>query len=104
MESRWSLGFGLRDNRGRVWLPRGRCGHERRAGGCRACRISLVIQKAFVQVTEEGTEAAAATAVTMVFLSDPMIPQFHADHPFLYVIRDPETGLVLFMGRVLDPR
>jgi serpin B len=65
--------------------------------------ISLVIQKAFVQVTEEGTEAAAATAVIMMGVSATMTPQFHADHPFLYFIRDPETGLVLFMGRVLDP-
>jgi serpin B len=66
--------------------------------------ISLVIQKAFVQVTEEGTEAAAATAVIIVSVSAQVTPQFHADHPFLYFIRDPETGLVLFMGRVLDPR
>jgi serpin B len=72
--------------------------------------ISLVVQKAFVEVTEEGTEAAAATAVVMVVVSSgglppprPPIP-FHADHPFLYLIRDPDTGLVLFIGRVLDPR
>jgi serpin B len=70
-------------------------------------RISLVIQKAFVKVTEEGTEAAAATAVTLGGLAATIyraVPSFHADHPFLYLIRDPETGLVLFVGRVLDPR
>ena len=69
--------------------------------------ISMVVQKAFVQVTEEGTEAAAATAVILGGIAGIgylAIPSFHADHPFLYLIRDPETGLVLFVGRVADPR
>jgi serpin B len=71
-----------------------------------ALAISHVIQKAFIEVTEEGTEAAAATAVIMVEVSagggGPVT--FHADHPFLYLIHEPLTGLVLFMGRVSDPR
>jgi serpin B len=69
-------------------------------------KIARVIQKSFIEVTEEGTEATAATAVIMVEVSarggGPVT--FHADHPFLYLIRDPLTGLVLFMGHVTDPR
>ncbi len=73
-------------------------------------RLSIedVIQAAFVEVGEEGTEAAAATAVSFHYASDdgPLTPPvvFHADHPFLYLIRDPESGTVLFIGRVVDPR
>jgi len=66
--------------------------------------ISDVIHKAFIDVAEKGTEAAAATAVIM---KDASIPQvdlyFRADHPFLYYLRDQPTGAILFMGRVLDP-
>lgn len=69
--------------------------------------ISAVIHKAFVDVDEEGTEAAAATAITMEVASavqrkDP--PVFRADHPFVYFIRDTETGQILFAGRMADPR
>ncbi len=68
--------------------------------------ISAVIHKAFVDVNEEGTEAAAATAVVM-HMSAVMRPEppkeFVADHPFLFLIRDGQTGSVLFMGRVNDP-
>ena len=68
--------------------------------------ISAVIHKAFVEVKEEGTEAAAATAVTMraSAMPRPQTPkEFVADHPFLFLIRDTKTGSVLFMGRVNDP-
>jgi len=55
-------------------------------------------------VDEEGTEAAAATAVVMKRLSMPEEPVVvTVDHPFLFLIRDIETGTVLFVGRVLDP-
>jgi serpin B len=68
--------------------------------------ISDVIHKAFIKVEEEGTEAAAATAVIMEITSAPM-PQepvtFRADRPFMYVIYDHATGAILFMGRVVDP-
>lgn len=69
--------------------------------------ISNVIHKAFVEVNEEGTEAAAATAVIMaqnraVIERDPII-QFTADHPFLYMITDNSTGSILFMGTIMDP-
>lgn len=67
--------------------------------------ISNVIQKAFVRVDELGTEAAAVTAVTIVVVGA-RIPRgipFHADHPFLLLIRDRETGTILFFGRIVRP-
>ncbi len=70
--------------------------------------ISDVIHKAFVEVDEEGTEAAAATAVVMDVGTAPPSDRpepvlFHADHPFLFLIRDRDTGIILFVGRVADP-
>jgi serpin B len=65
-----------------------------------------VFHKAFVRVDEAGTEAAAATATSMVRAASAPAPpeaEFQADHPFLFVLRDTATGLVLFMGRVADP-
>lgn len=68
--------------------------------------ISAAIHKAFVEVNEEGTEAAAATAIVMSrkSVARPLEPVvFRADHPFVYLIREPRTGAVLFLGRVVDP-
>jgi serpin B len=66
--------------------------------------ISAVLHKAFVEVNEEGTEAAAATAVVMEFRGPPQAPPvFRADHPFLFLIRENTTGSILFLGRVVDP-
>jgi serpin B len=67
--------------------------------------ISAVVHKAFVEVNEEGTEAAAATAVVMRPTAVRMSPQpvFRADHPFVFLIRDNRSGSVLFLGRVTDP-
>ncbi len=70
--------------------------------------ISEVIHKAFVEVNEKGTEAAAATAVTMPtaspeFHRPPPVPVFRADHPFVFMIRHNESGSILFMGRVMKP-
>ena len=57
-----------------------------------------------VDVNEEGTKAAAATAVVMRGAGAPHpIPTFRADHPFLYVLRDPSSGVILFVGRVANP-
>jgi serpin B len=71
-------------------------------------KIDQVIHKAFVDVNEEGTEAAAATAVIMRPTSaavNPLPPvNFHADRPFLFLIRENVTGSVLFMGRVSNPK
>jgi serpin B len=67
--------------------------------------IGAVIHKAFVDVDEKGTEAAAATAVVMQLKSvmPAPVPVFRADHPFLYMIRENTTGRILFMGRISDP-
>jgi len=68
--------------------------------------ISNVIHKAFVDVNEEGTEAAAATTVVMLkSVAMPSKPlEFRADHPFLFLIRENQTGSILFIGRIVDPR
>lgn len=74
-------------------------------GGKEPLGISEVIHKAFVDVNEEGTEAAAATAVLMRVTGMPREPVvFRADHPFLFLIRDLHSGAILFMGRVVDPK
>lgn len=66
--------------------------------------ISQVVHKAYVDVNEEGTEAAAATGVEMRVTALPMQPPvFRADRPFLFVIKDNGTGAILFMGRVVKP-
>ncbi len=73
--------------------------------GSRDLFITDVIHQAFVEVNEEGTEAAAATAVIMgkgVAMVDD-VPVFRADHPFIFFIQERETGNILFMGRVSDP-
>lgn len=67
--------------------------------------ISQVVQQAFVAVDENGTEAAAATAVMMEAgaAPNPHPLVFRADHPFLFLIRDTSTNVVLFAGRLADP-
>jgi serpin B len=62
--------------------------------------IGHVVHQAYIDVNEEGTEAAAATGVVMV---ESMSEVFRADHPFIFTIQDGDTGLILFMGRVMDP-
>ena len=73
--------------------------------------IGAVVHKAFVSVSEEGTEAAAATALMMP--ADSMAPPrkmiqftptFRADRPFLFLIRDKQTGSILFLGRITQPQ
>ena len=63
-----------------------------------------VIQKAMIELDEEGTEAAAATAIVSNDYEMSEKIEFIADHPFLFFLRDLETGLLLFQGRVVDPR
>ncbi len=69
--------------------------------------ISLVIHKAFVEVNEKGTEAAAATIVgmarAMAPVRRPFVPEFTANHPFLSAIVDTQTGAILFIGKVESP-
>ncbi len=66
--------------------------------------VGFAIHKAFVDVNEEGTEAAAATVIGIITESEhPPTPIFRADHPFIFLIQDNETGLILFMGKTSDP-
>ena len=72
-------------------------------GGKQDLYIGVVVHKAFVDVNEEGTEAADATGVVIQGKSLQIKPVFRADHPFVYLIRDRKTGSVLFVGRLADP-
>lgn len=63
--------------------------------------LSKVLHKAVIEVDEKGTEAAASTLGILVQQSLP--PQFFANHPFLFLVRETGTGTILFMGRVADP-
>lgn len=67
--------------------------------------LSAVIHKAFVDVNEEGTEAAAATGVAVRATAAILEPAvFRADHPFVFLIRDNRTSSILFLGRLVNPR
>jgi serpin B len=72
-------------------------------GGKGGLFISKVIHQAFVEVNEEGTEAAAATGVMMETVAEWPQTEFRADHPFVFMIRDKRTRAILFMGRMYDP-
>lgn len=70
--------------------------------GTRDLAISTAVHQAFVLVNEEGTEAAAATAIGVGTTSLP--PELHVDRPFFFFIRERSTDTVLFAGRIVDPR
>jgi serpin B len=73
--------------------------------GKRDLYISAMVHKAFVEINEEGTEAAAATGVvmrSMAIMRPRPTPIFRADHPFIFLIRDISSGSILFLGRLLD--
>jgi serpin B len=73
--------------------------------GTKSLYISVVIHQASVDVNEEGTEAAAATAVVMKLKALPLPPPvFRADHPFVFLIRENQTGSILFIGRMANPQ
>ena len=65
--------------------------------------VSSVVTKAVLDVDEDGSEAAAVTAVGMDKSWSPPAKQFIVDHPFIFYVRDKTTGMLLFMGRVTNP-
>lgn len=72
--------------------------------GTRELFVQEVVHKAFVDVSEEGTEAAAATGVVVGVRSAPRpAPEFRADRPFVFLIRDTRSGAILFIGRLAEP-
>jgi serpin B len=71
--------------------------------GSQTLFLSEVYHKAFVAVDEEGTEAAAATGGVMTTGIPVTTVEFAVDRPFLFLIRDVETGAIVFMGRVVNP-
>jgi serpin B len=73
--------------------------------GTKQLLIQDVLHKAYILVDEEGAEAAAATVVIVgVESALPDQPvEMTIDHPFIFMIRDMETGTILFLGRVMNP-
>jgi len=99
-------GFSLNDTLAKMGMPDAFTGGADFSGmtGSRDLFIAEVIHKAFVSVDEAGTEAAAATAVVMVEAAMPQEPvEVTVDRPFIFMVRDIETGAILFVGRVVDP-
>jgi serpin B len=98
--------FSLKDTLAGMGMPVAFSGAADFSGmtGGRDLYISEVLHKAFVSVDEAGTEAAAATAVIMKETAMPGQPaEVTIDRPFIFLIRDIETGAILFVGRVMDP-
>jgi serpin B len=73
--------------------------------GRRDLLLSGAVHKAFVEVSEEGTEAAGASGVNveLIALSPRAKPRFIADHPFVFLVRDNRSGSILFLGRLVNP-
>ncbi len=71
-------------------------------------KIDQAVHQAFIEVNEDGTEAAAATSVIMmptsVMPQEDIIPIFKADHPFIFIIQQKDNGNILFIGRVINPK
>ncbi|KAB2628028.1 serpin-ZX-like [Pyrus ussuriensis x Pyrus communis] len=65
--------------------------------------VSRIFHKSFIEVNEEGTEAAAASAVVKTISCLPRTVDFVADRPFLFLVKEESTGAVLFIGHVLNP-
>jgi serpin B len=103
---RADAGFSLRDALSRMGMPSA-FGAADFSGidGRRDLALADVVHKAFVDVSEAGTEAAAATGSIAVLVSAVMPEHtvFRADHPFVFLIRDTESGLILFAGRLTNP-
>jgi len=99
-------GFSLKEVLATMGMPVAFSGGADFSGmtGNRDLFISDVVHKAFVSVDEAGTEAAAATAVVMELTAVPGAPvEVTVDRPFVFLIRDIETGTILFIGRIVNP-
>ncbi len=101
---RFKIDFGVELNDALITLgmKTAFAGQANFANMCPGVWIDLVVHKAFVEVNEEGTEAAAVTAVVMRG-GKPLRFQLTIDRPFFFAIRDDETGSILFMGTVTEP-
>jgi len=97
--------FSLKDTLGGMGMPIAFSGEADFSGmtGNRELFISDVVHKAFVAVDEAGTEAAAATAVIMPTAIPELPVEVTIDRPFIFLIRDIDTGAILFVGRVMNP-
>ena len=103
-------GFDLNDTLARMGIPDAfQMGKADFSGmdGIKFLFISDVFHRAWAEVNEEGTEAAAATITAMAGCADmnppPPPPVFRADHPFIFLIRDTRSGSILFLGRFMQP-
>jgi serpin B len=101
--------FELKQLLSRMGMPSAFGGQADFSGMTTEARLNIdqVVHKAFVDVNEKGTEAAAATAVIMdasLPATPPQRATVHADHPFMFLIRENRTGSILFVGRVVNPK
>ena len=101
----FDTGYSLKDTLSALGMPTAFSENADFSGmdGTKSLFIDAVIHQAYVKVDEKGTEAAAATAVVMDFKSAMLGNVFRADHPFIFIIQEKETGNVLFLGKVIDP-
>jgi len=97
--------YHLKDNLKKMGMPSAFSGSANFKGMAQEpLYISKVIHKAFIKTDEEGTEAAAATVIIMAKFAMREEPKtFIADHPFIFLIKDNQTDLILFMGRLAKP-
>jgi serpin B len=99
--------FGLKESLGQMGMSDafdpGRADFSGIDGGYGGLFITEIRHKTFISVDEEGTEAAAATGVVVGTVSAFPTKEIVINRPFIYLIRDVETGAILFIGRVLNP-
>jgi serpin B len=98
-----SSGFNLNQTLAAMGMKSAFTGTADFSGIAKGIFISAILHKAYVDVNERGTEAAAATAVVMTKSAAPKVDIFNADHPFIFLIRDNKSGSILFMGKLMDP-
>jgi serpin B len=97
--------FSLKDTLSALGMPLAFSGQADFSGldGSRDLSLTAVVHKAYGDVNEEGTEAAAATGVAVGLAAARVNPVFRADHPFVFLIRDRHSGSILFLGRFAGP-